>query len=191
MLTAMPRYHGDVMSTQHIVAGAPRGRTRPTYGLPSAWPRGMGDLVPRRSLTAILHIEHMPVGSRIAYLGLLAMTGLTLVFLLPSFLIHLTGLNTISRVAGIVPGIVGLLVLMVSIALAVLQIALVLKVPERLEWVRFLLTGLLVVSVLESVLRSWAYPTVLGMGLRWDLVIFAVAVLLLWLPTSNRWFTGR
>lgn len=137
----------------------------------------------------MLQVDHLPLTARAAHLGLLAMTGLTLVFLLPSFLIYLTGLNTITRVAGILPGLVGLIVIMISMALAVVQVALVLKVPEGLEWVRFLLTMLLVVSTVEALLRNWAYPSVMGMGLRWDLVIVAVSVALLWTPSSNRWFT--
>ncbi|GAA1172484.1 hypothetical protein [Nesterenkonia xinjiangensis] len=179
------------MSTQHLTSVARSDRPRPAYRFPATWPQGLGDLVPRRALSSTLSVHHMPFISRIAYVGMLAMSGLMLIFLLPSFLIYLTGLNTITQVAGLGPGIVGLLVVMASSALGILQIALVLKVPERLEWVRLLLTVLLAISTLEAVLRSWAYPSVIGMGLRWDLGIMAVMVLLLWLPSSNRWFTSR
>lgn len=178
------------MSTQHLASAARSDRSRPAYRLPAVWPRGLGDLVPRRPLTDVLRVEHMPGPSRVAYFGMLAMSGLTLIFLLPSFLIYFAGLHTITQVSGVVPGLVGLLVILVSITLGALQIALVLKVPERLEWVRLLLTVLLAVSALEAVLRSWAYPSVMGMGLRWDLAIMAIMVLLLWLPTSNRWLTS-
>ncbi|GAB3187747.1 hypothetical protein [Nesterenkonia suensis] len=178
------------MSTQHL-SSVPRSRPpRPSSQLPATWPRGLGDLVPQRAATALLQVDHMPLTARIGYFGLLAITGVTLIFLLPGFLIHLTGLHTISRMAGAVPGLIGLLAIMLSIALTVLQVALVLKVPERLEWVRFLLTALLAVSAVEAVLRSWAYPSVLSMGLRWDLGIMAFMVLLLWLPPSQRWFAA-
>lgn len=190
-MTGIHGYDDAVMSTQHTFSVDRPGLPPRSYRLPPSWPHSVGDLVPRRALHAVLRVDHMPLVPRIAYVGMLAVTLLTLVFLVPGFLIYLTGLHTISQVAGLVPGLVGLVVIMVSLVLGILQVALVLKIPERLEWVRFLLTILLAVSVLEALLRSWAYPSVLAMGMRWDLVIIAAMVVLLWLPSSNRWFVGR
>lgn len=132
----------------------------------------------------------MPASGRLAHLGLLAVTVVTLVFLLPSFLIYLAGLQSIMQVSGVTGGILGLLALMFSFLLAVVQTALVLKVPERLEWVRLGLTIVVLVASAEAVTRDWLYPSVMSMGLRWDLAVTAIMVLLLWTPASNRWFTA-
>lgn len=167
-------------------------RNTPTapYRLPPTWLKGPGDIVPRRALTELVRTEHMPTSARLAHLGLLAVTMVTMVFLLPSFLIYLAGLQSIMQVSGVTAGILGLMALMFSTVLAVGQTALVLKVPERLEWVRFGLTVLVLVASAEAVTRDWIYPSVMSMGFRWDLAITVAMILLLWAPAANRWFTA-
>lgn len=160
------------------------------YRLPSRWPRRVSDVVPTIGPSVLLHAGRLPLTVRIACFGLLGVVGIAALFLLPSFLIHLAGLQSLMRLDGVLAGLAGLLALGVNIVLAGLQIVLALKVPERLEWVRAALTVTVLVAGLEAVLRDWAYPSVLEMGFRWDLLLMAAMVALLWLPSANRWFTA-
>ncbi|WP_139084248.1 hypothetical protein [Nesterenkonia sp. F] len=161
------------------------------YRLPPRWPRRVSDLVPTTGPSVLLQSGRLPLTVRIACFGLLCVVGITVLFMLPSFLIHLAGLQSLMRLAGVLAGLAGLLALGVNIVLAGLQIVLALKVPERLEWVRAALTVTVLISGLEAVLRDWAYPSVLEMGFRWDLLIMAAMVAMLWLPSANRWFTAE
>lgn len=154
------------------------------------WPTEIADFVPQRSSSSLLSVGHMPAVARAAYYGLLAVTAVTVLFLLPSFLIYLTGLQSIARTGGLIAAIISLVALVFSMALSLLQIVLVFKLPEQIAWVRSLLTLTVLAAGLEAVMRDWLYPSVLGMGFRWDLLIAGAMVLLLWLPQSGRWFTG-
>lgn len=154
------------------------------------WPTEVSDFIPQRSSSSILSVGHLPAVAQFAYYGLLAVTAVTVLFLLPSFLIYLTGLQSIARTGGMLPALISLVALAFSMVLSLLQIVLVLKLPEQIAWVRSLLSLVLLLAGAEAVMRDWLYPSVMGMGFRWDLLIAAVMVALLWLPQSGRWFTG-
>lgn len=189
LLMSAPTPLSQALPAPQPGAGRQGARTAP-YRLPLTWPQGTGDIAPRSALSELMRTDHMPGSGRLAHLGLLAVTAVALVFLLPSFLIYLAGLPSIMQSSGVAAGILGLLALMFSSGLTVVQTTLVLKVPERLEWVRLGLTALVVLASAEAVARDWLYPSVMSMDFRWDLAVTAAMTLLLWAPPSNRWFTA-
>ncbi|MDO5493109.1 MAG: hypothetical protein Q4F53_05795 [Nesterenkonia sp.] len=155
------------------------------------WPTEIADFIPQRSSSSLLSVGHLSAVARAAYYGLMAITAVTVLFLLPTFLIYLTGLQSIARTGGLIAATISLAALMFSMALSLLQIVLVLKLPEQIAWVRTLLTGVLVLAGAEAVMRDWLYPSVIGLGFRWDLLIAGAMVLLLWLPQAGPWHRGE
>ncbi len=153
-------------------------------------PHTASELIPRSQLRNLFDVDHMPIPGRIAYLGLMAISAMSLLFLMPNFLIYLATAQSMVQLNGVVMGIVGLLAAMFTMAAIALQIVLVLKLPERLAWVRNMLSLLVVATAVEAVLSDWMYPTVLHMGFRWDILISLVMVALLWTSGARQWFGG-
>ena len=153
-------------------------------------PHAASELIPRSQLRTLFDVDHMPIPGRIAYLGLMAISAMSLLFLMPNFLIYLATAQSMVQLNGVVMGIVGLLAAMFTMAAIALQIVLVLKLPERLAWVRNMLSLLVVATAIEAVLSDWMYPTVLHMGFRWDILISLVMVALLWTSGARQWFGG-
>ena len=162
---------------------APAGRMR--FEMPGDRPRNFHDVLPRDGFSGMFTVTAMPTGLRVSYWiwlvgGLLGLLG------------GLIGLFGSLVILAVLPGLGFLVLLLVlaALALAAAQIVLAMKMKEGREWARFALTVVAGISLILAIINA-SVAEGRGGGSWPSFIISLVAVVLMWIPSSQAWFAGH
>lgn len=165
-------------------AGPPAPAARMRFKMPGDRPRSFHDVLPRGGFSGMFTATGMPTGLGISYWiwligGLLGLVG------------GIIGLFGSLVLLAVLPGL-GLLVLLLVLAaltLAAAQIVLAMKMKEGREWARFALTMVAGISLVLMIINAGVAEG-RGGGNWPSFIISLVAVVLMWMPSSQAWFAG-
>lgn len=143
------------------------------FELPKDMPRSVNDVMPVGGFSGIFNISGLPQLLKISYIIWLVTAGLGIIL---NVFGSLTGLILIGTGSGMRIFLSSL----ISLALMVAVVVLAMKLKEGLQWARLALSVVVIATLILLPLGGS------GTGL-----LGIVAAVLMWLPESSAWLTGR
>ena len=139
-----------------------------SFQMPTSWPKGANDIMPAGGFSSIFKVDGLPQMIKVSYIVWLIVGGLSILG---------SALSIIVSLAFFSPR--GVIVSIISLAVAAAVILVAMKLKEGLPWARIVLTALTVLSIIL---------TFVGGSVGW---LGVVATVFMWLPESSAWLNSR
>ncbi|WP_394939958.1 hypothetical protein [Psychromicrobium sp. YIM B11713] len=189
-----PGYQAPQGAPQYQQPGQPQyqqpgqpGQGNFQFQLPTDTPKSFDEVLPKGGFSGIFNLGGLPQLLKISYVLWLITAGIWLLTTIFGFIGSLVLLGQGDNLFGVYVesgyyrglGIRGIIISIIALVVIAAIVVFAMKLKEGLQWARFALTAVAVVSIILTAFGAWVS------------LIGIVATVLMWLPESTAWLNSR